>query len=132
MDDATAYTVQKLAHQYCITRLAAAGDEALGEDLREETTPLGRLADMILGDCGYGRQPRVAEAFAERFLGNLSSRATDVVTIRTATIRDWAAAESVRSGAVRPRRTPKEFNTETRRHADILPTGRLRGSVSPL
>ena len=96
MDDATAYTVQKLAHQYCITRLAAAGDEALAEDLHEETTPLGRLADMILGDCGYSWQPRVAEAFAERFLGKLSASATDVVTIRTAAIRDWAAAKTRR------------------------------------
>jgi hypothetical protein len=97
MEHATAYAVQKLARQYCITRLANAGDQALIEDLREETTPLGLLADAILDDCGYGRQPRAAEAFAERFLTPLSARSSDVVTIRTAAIRRWAAAQAVRS-----------------------------------
>ena len=97
MENATAYAVQKLARQYCITRLAAAGDEPLAEDLREEMTSLGTLADMILGDCGYGVQPRVAEAFADRFLGPLTASSNDVVTIRTEAIRTWAAAVVPRS-----------------------------------
>jgi hypothetical protein len=92
--DATGYTVQKLTRQYCVTRLATAGDEALAEDLRVETTPLRTLANTILDDCGVPSHPHVAQAFATRFLISLAALSFGVVTISTAQIRNWAAAES--------------------------------------
>lgn len=92
--DATGYTVQKLTRQYCVTRLATAGDEALAEDLRVETTPLPALANTILADCGVPPHPHAAQSFATRFLGPLTTLSFGVVTISTTQIRVWASAES--------------------------------------
>jgi len=71
--EANAYTVQKLARQYWVTRLASAGDEAVGEGLHVDSTPLGSVASAILHDRGYATRPDVAEAFAARFLNPMSS-----------------------------------------------------------
>ena len=91
--ESTGYTVQKLTRQYCVTRLALAGDQALVEDLRVESTPLRTLADTILDDCGLATRPEVTRAFARRFLRPLSSFSAGVVTISTASIRSWAQSE---------------------------------------
>jgi hypothetical protein len=97
--DAMGYTVQKLTRQYCVTRLATAGDESLAEDLRVETTPLPTLANAILDDCGMASHPQVAQAFATRFLHPLSALSAGVVTISTTQIRNWASAESATAQA---------------------------------
>ena len=92
MLEANGYTVQKLARRYWITRLAAAGDESLAEDLRVDTTPLRSLADAILADCRHLPRPERSDAFAERFLTPLSRLPQGVVTIPQSKIASWAAA----------------------------------------
>lgn len=87
---ATGYTVQKLTRQYSVTRLAAEGDETLTEDLQVERTPLRKLANAILDDCGLAAPPRVARAFAAQFLRPLSAQSAAVVTISGSRIRHWA------------------------------------------
>ena len=92
--EANAYTVQKLARQYWVTRLASAGDEAVGEGLHVDSTPLGSVASAILHDRGYPTRPDVAEAFAARFLNPLQRLPHGVITISTSKIDDWACREA--------------------------------------
>ncbi len=91
--EANAYTVQKLARQYWVTRLASAGDEAVGEGLYVDSTPLGSVARAILHDRGYATRPDVAEAFAARFLNPLQRLPHGVITISTSKIDRWACTE---------------------------------------
>jgi hypothetical protein len=89
--EANAYTVQKLARQYWITRLASAGDQSVAEALHVDSTPLGSLARTILHDCGYGAHSAAADSFADRFLGILRHRPTAVITIPASKIDRWIA-----------------------------------------
>jgi hypothetical protein len=91
----SAYTVQKLARLYWVTRLAATGDQPLAKDLAVETTPLESVARTILADCGIPPAPAAATAFADRFLTALVDRRHGIVTISASKIGNWLQSESL-------------------------------------
>lgn len=96
--EANAYTVQKLARQYWVTRLASGGDEAVGQGLHVDSTPLGSVARTILDDFGITTRAEIAEAFATRFLNGLKNLPHGVITIPTSKISDWAMNEGAKTG----------------------------------
>jgi hypothetical protein len=88
----SAYTVQKIREGYWVTRLAPAGDRSLPTNLQAEPTPLRSVARAILDDCGYVSHTDDAQAFAERFLFELSDARRGVVTIAAPKIDLWVAS----------------------------------------